>query len=277
MTIIGRKTGTHAPRNDKKRAGGLYKWQRDLWFATATLNFCKYYYFRGLRAGEQYEHQLIGSHVNVVSTEVMANYLEQAIERLARRWVAENRPGRSIFIKEAIAFREGVAARISERLWNLRYEHTRQEEAKRKEERERNRARGIETENALVLQDVINTEEDLNNDYINKWEPGTSARMRSERAARQAAAEAEAAELLRKQEEWDAAHPEDAKRRKKREAERAEQEYEKWKRKSQSKRYRKATPEEERRQLGSFHTGYAEGDKVSLNKQVSKTDQRKLG
>ena len=76
MAIIGRKTGTHAPRNDKKRAGGLYKWQRDLWFATATLNFCKYYYFRGLVAGSQYEHQLIGSHVNVVSTEVMANWFE---------------------------------------------------------------------------------------------------------------------------------------------------------------------------------------------------------
>src|SRR5262245_17767723 len=71
MTIMNRQTGKHSPRKDQKRAGGLYKWQRELWYAIATLNFCKYYYYRGLAAGSQYEHQLIGSHANVVSSEVM--------------------------------------------------------------------------------------------------------------------------------------------------------------------------------------------------------------
>jgi hypothetical protein len=152
MTSVGRQTNQHAPRQDQKQSGGLYKWQRELWYAVATLNFCKYWYHRGLKAGSQYEHQVIGSHANVVGTELMAKYLEQTIERLARQWVAENRPGRSIFIKEAIAFREGVSQRISERLWSQRYEHTRAEKAKQDAERERNRAQGINTENALVLQ-----------------------------------------------------------------------------------------------------------------------------
>ena len=273
MITINRKTHEFQPRKDEKKAGGLYKWQRNLWYATATLNFCKYYYHKGLSAGSQYEHQVIGSHVNVVSTEVLAQYLEATVERLARNWVAENRPGRSIFIKEAIAFREGVAERISERLWKQRYEHVEAERKKRDEERARNKAQGIDTENALVLQDVINTEEDLNNDHIYGYPPGTSARNRVKREAEQEAADRTAEALLKIQEEWDKLHPEEAAKRKAREA--AEN-------KARSDKYwskyrgRKATPEEERRRLSSFGDGYREGDRVSLNKQVDEKAKQQL-
>ena len=277
MAIIGQgKPGTFAPRQDKKTAGGLYSWQRHLWNAVANLNFCSYWYHRGLAAGSQYEHQILGSHVNVVSTEVMADYLQQTIERLARNWVAENRPGKSIFIKEAIAYREGIARRIEERLWQQRREHLAEQAAKQKAERERNAANGINTENALVLQDVINTEEDLNNDYTNRWEPGTSARYRMQREARQAKAEAEAQELLRKQEQWDAAHPEEAAARKARERKMQERMYAEWAKSAKKTRYRKPTPEQERQMLGSYSEGYREGANISLNKQVSKTTNKRI-
>jgi Protein of unknown function (DUF2786) len=276
MAAIGKDGGAFAPRQDKNKAGGLYSWQRHLWNAVANLNFCNYWYIRGLTAGSQYEHRVLGSHVNVISTEVMADYLQQTIERLARNWVTENRPGKSIFIKEAIAYREGIAHRISERLWAQRREHLAEQAAKQKAERERNAAQGINTENALVLQDVVNTEEDLNNDYINRWEPGTSARYRKDREVRQAAAERAAMEILRKQDEWDEAHPEEAAKRKARERKMQERLYEEWVRNAKKTRYRKPTPEQERMMLGSYSEGYREGDKVSLNRQVSKNTNKRI-
>jgi hypothetical protein len=51
--------GGYAPRDKQVLRGGLYQWQRDLWNMTATLNFCKYWYIRGTRAGSQYEHELL--------------------------------------------------------------------------------------------------------------------------------------------------------------------------------------------------------------------------
>ena len=276
MTMIGKKTNTHEPRKKENKEGGLYKWQRNLWYAVSTLNFCRYHYIKGNRAGDVYEHQIIGSHANVVGTEVMAKYLEQAIERIARQWVKENRPGKSIFIKEAIAFREGAAQRITEKLWTARWEHQAAEDAKRKEERARNMAQGINTENALVLQDVINTEEDLNSDYMNGWEPGTSARHRAEREIRQAAAEAAAAGLLRQQDDWDAAHPKEAAERKAREAKQKQADWDSYNSKSRTYRERKPTAEELRRQLGSYSRGYSEGDKVSLHRQVDKEINKSL-
>jgi len=262
----------YAPRDKQKTSGGLYQWQRDLWNMTATLNFCKYWYIRGTYKGSTYQHELLGSKVNVISTRLMAQYLQDAVERLAREWVAENRPGKSIFIKEAIAFREGVASRLVSRMWQIRADRLKEEEAKVKAERESNAARGVYTENALVLSDVISTEEDLNYDHLYGWEPGTSARKRKEREEKQRILDNEAAELLKKQNEWDLAHPEEAAARKKKE--KAEQDAA-WERfKSRHRRSRKETPEEERRRLGSYYAGHEAGDSISLDKQIDEEKRR---
>ena len=278
MAVLNKQENKHSARKDEKRNGGLYKWQRELWNAVATINFCKYYFYRGLAAGSQYEHQIIGSHANVIGTEVMAQYLEQAIERLARQWVNANRPGKSIFIKEAIAYREGVAANLSNRLWTIRYEHLREQDRKRDEERARNKAAGIDTENALVLSDVVNTEEDLNNDYINGWEPGTSAKNRKEREARQAVAEENARRIIAEQEAWDLAHPEQARARKEREAAQQAEQDRKWRERMdrQSSRPRKETAEEKRRRLPSFGQGYRDGADVSLDKQIKHDPTKRI-
>ena len=271
MAVIGKKTDSFAPRDKQTLRGGLYKWQRDLWNMTAMLNFCRYSYYRGLQAGSSYEHQLIGSKVNVISSTIMAQYLQDTIERMAQDWVKEHRPGRSVFIKEAIAYREGMATRITNRMWRIREERLRED--REKSEKRKAAGNGYATENALVLADVISTEEDLNTDFILGRAPGTSAKLRMEREARQEAADREANELLRKQEEWDAAHPEEAAARKAKERKEYDERMKKW---SRNSRPRKPTAEEERRSLGSFRSGYNDGEHVSLDKQVGGNKTRRL-
>ena len=104
--------------------------------------------------------------------------------------------------------------------------------------------------------------------------PGTSARNRAQREKEREAANRAAEELLRIQDERDAAHPEEAAKRKAKEKAQKERENEKyWNR---TYRSRKATPEEERRRLSSFGDGYREGENVSLNKQVDAKTNKQL-
>lgn len=112
MANIG---GKPESRKDQKRKGGLYTWQRNLWKAVAELNFCYYSAIRGLARGSSYEHRIIGSHANVIATEVMAKYLQETVERLAQDWAKANFY-KSVFVREAIAYREGMTNRLSERL-----------------------------------------------------------------------------------------------------------------------------------------------------------------
>lgn len=271
VAIVSKQSNKFAARDQRIFQGGLYKWQRDLWDMTARLNFCKYYFKRGLEAGSQYEHELIGSKANVIATQIMANYLQQAIERLTRQWCETNYPNKSIFFKPAIAYREGMAARIVTRMWNLREQHLREEKERIKREREANAAQGINTENALVLQDVISTEEDLNLDFIYKLTPGTSAQRRHESNLRQQAAEKAAEEQLAKQRAWDAANPEEAAKRRAKE----QKQWDEYMAKNRAKP-RAPTAEELRRMMPSFREGYDKGDEVSLNKQVDKDSKRRL-
>jgi hypothetical protein len=276
MAHISKESGNgYSPRDKRILNGGLYNWQRDLWHMTAQLNFCKYWYIRGTTKGSQYKHELLGSKANVISTTLMAGYLQGTVERLAREWMMENRPGLSIFTKEAIAYREGITNRLTTRMWTLRNKRLAEEEAKRKEERASNAARGIFTENALVLADVISSEEDLNNDHLYGWPPGTSARNRKEREAKAAMAEAEAAAMLKRQEEWDEAHPAEAAARKAREKAAYDERMKKYWDKREKARPRKPTPEEERRQMGAFQHGYDKGGEISLDKQLDE-DKRRL-
>lgn len=275
MASVGGTTD-HA-RNDKKRKGGLYSWQRNLWRAVAELNFCHYFSLKGLARGSQYEHRLIGSHANVIATEMMATYLQDTVEKLAQKWAKESGYG-SVFVREAIAYREGMTNRLAERLAARREElvsKARQEA----EERKRNQARAeVVTGNELTILDVISSEADFNNDYLNGWEMGTTARNRAKREAESAAwrAKYEADQAARKK--WEEENPVAAAR----EREKAAAEYEEWlnslpkaKRRRQTKepqiRYRKATPEEERMSLGSYRAGRARGNDVGIDTQVGGT------
>jgi hypothetical protein len=275
MAEIG-ASGKGAQRSDTKRSGGLYGWQRKLWKAVAELNFCYYFSIKGLARGSVYEHRLVGFHANVVSTEMMAKYLQETVERLAQKWAKEN-GYKSVFVREAIAVREGMTARLSERLQERRNEQIRKaEEAKR--DRERNAT--ASTSNALTIVDIVSSEADFNNDYLNNWEMGTTARKRHEDEVWRKKYWADYQEKMRKQAEWDAANPEAAAKRKAEEAARNE----KWRREEERKaarrkgtsRYRRLTPEEERMGLGSYYEGRSMGAEIGLDTQVDASERRKI-
>ena len=262
-------SGTGNARKDQQRKGGLYTWQRNLWKAVAELNFCYYLSIKGLGRGTTYQHRLIGSHANVIATEHMAQYLQETVERLAQQWAKDNYY-KSVFVREAIAFREGMTSRLSERLRQRREQivtEARQEAERKKQEAHRNAAAPGTT--ALTIVDVISSEADFNNDYLNGWELGTTARNRAEQEARYQAwkRENEAKRAAMTDEEkaaekaqldaWLAKAQKDAARRQARRN-----------KTPPTPRYRKPTAEEERMQMGSYYEGRAKGDTVGIDSQA---------
>ena len=280
MAEIG-KSGKGQQRADTKKTGGLYGWQRSLWKAVAELNFCHYISIKGLARGSVYEHRLIGSHGNVVATEVMARYLQETIERLAQSW-SKGMGHRSVFVREAIAYREGMAARLSERLRERR-EVIVQEQRRKDEEakRERERTKADPGTTALTILDVISTEADLNNDYLYNYEPGTTARKRKADEEWRAKYWADYQAKMKAQREWDEANPEAAAARKKKEREDLEkllaaEEKRNARRAPPKERYRALTPEEQRARMGSYYEGRSKGDEVGIDQQVDGQNTRKI-
>ena len=95
-------------------------WPADVWHATAALYFCEYFYTRIVDAGRPLglRHNVVGRKHSVRITKLMAEYLVDTINRLARehglRVQAEER--RSY----RHSFRIACARRLSERLWERR-------------------------------------------------------------------------------------------------------------------------------------------------------------
>lgn len=178
-----------APRSDEKNKGGLYEWQRDLWKAVAEMNFCRYWSIKGLTRGSTYEHRLLGSAVNVKSTQIMAAYLQGAVERIVKDH--DKAHGYNVFAREMIGMREGIADRLCERLRDLHRERVAEGKRKAAEDKARASHPSAAPGNALVvLGDVIQSEDDLNTDYEYGLEPGTTAQRRRDRDAAQAIAKA---------------------------------------------------------------------------------------
>lgn len=246
MLTIERQTGAKKQaRSDTRSQGGLYKWQRQLWENVAKLNYCMYWSHKGLEKGAKYEHQLLGSEVNVVSTRVMAEYLQQTIERLARERVGNQ--GALFFTKENIEYREGIAITIASRLSNLRYQ--REAEARRK------KAEAGNTSNALTILDVMDAEHDANMDHL--YGEGYSARVRAQRAKWNA--DYLAAQEAKKA--WRAANPEAAAEEDRLEAKaRAE-----WAKKDAR---RKPRAEKVRYVSNAYYEGMSDGHSISLDQQV---------
>lgn len=167
------KTGNKQDRSrmDKQLKGGLYKWQRELWRNVAETNFCMYWSIKGLTRGSTYQHRVLGSRINALVAENLANYLQAAVERTARDRF-DNNPN-LYFSKDAIAYREGMADRLSIRLRDRAWERKRKAEEKTT----------TSDSTALTLADVEDSEYHLNQDFLYGWEPGTSARRAAERRA----------------------------------------------------------------------------------------------
>lgn len=273
-------SGSGAAREDAKTSGGMYKYERELWRRVAELNFCMYWTLQRdtsagwdhvtgerVRAKRTFRHQVVGRVVNVRSTQAMAGYLVQAIDRLCRDWMAERGMGNAQFFRrEAVAYREGMADRLSDRLHARR----REQERERQAEAARQAAANPGSSTALTIADVHKSEYDANNDFL--YGEGTTARW--------AAQSAEAEENQRKVHEelaaWEAAHPEEAaKAKRKREAEDRAREA-KWRKQRERSHYRAPTDEELRRQTSEFQAGRRAGDEVGLDPQVDVSKQRRL-
>lgn len=297
MAVVG-ESRTASNRQDNKTKGGLYTWQRQLWNAVAELNFCKYWYIAGTGKGQTYMHRILGRRENVVAAEILAEYLQSAVERLAQEWA--KRQGMNVFKKEAIIYREGIALRLVSRLNDQRREKLSEE--RRKEAARKAAADAAHSPSggtALVLASVIQSEDDLNNDYLQGWEPGTTARKRAESDARSAAWAAEwrvkreAAERAR--DEAELANPalKEARLAKEAEAQRLlDEQNAKWDREWERKkakreayyqqhgRYpednkkKRLTKEELRRTTPAFQAGYVKGADIGLDKQIDE-QQRK--
>jgi Protein of unknown function (DUF2786) len=101
--------------DQSESSGRRQTWARYVWDATSKLNFC-FYFYRKARGHQNDLRFIIGTRGNVEATKVMAFYLVETVERLAR----ECRQIRGV--QEYHAFKLGCAHRLAARLARLREE-----------------------------------------------------------------------------------------------------------------------------------------------------------
>lgn len=272
----------HGRREEKKLKGGLYKWQRDIWNNTARLNFCLYWFIRGLRKGSSYEHRLIGRTSNIVGTKVMAEYLEAAIERITRERY-DNDPSR-YFSKAGIAFREGMADRICARLQERRREQEAEGARKAREQKATASHPGAahSTSTALTIVDVTKSEWKANEEFEYDLQngPGEYARMMALRAAYWAEQKVEQDAIEAERLAWIAANPEEHARR-----EAAKEEHER----KEAEKAAKREARNAKRRKGTGHTyrgndvrhedyweGRDRGNDVSLDQQIGNRQDKRI-
>ena len=235
------QTGSEAEgrREEAKLKAGVYDWQRNLWEAVAELNFCLYwcadvwreqkYMRKDPWTGERRErtrwkrgkeHQVVGRVVNTRATINLCTYIEAAIEKATREQLAlslgiqptdpdyKTRLNQNLYSRFACDFREGAADDVIERVEKQRRDQLQKEAeavAEARKRAEEAAASGVSDGTSLVIAAYVQTERDLNRDHARGVEPGTTARERAERAAREAQREREYAE-------WAAANPEEARK-----------------------------------------------------------------
>lgn len=226
---IGGNSAKAAKRTDEKMKGGLYQWQRDLWQAVAELNFVMHFQmyvydpnktskywarkYGGVanvpdyrKGGYNFERRLVGRVVNVQATRVMAEYLEQAIERALADELHDQ--GEHLFSEWSNGFRNGAADEVVLKLVSRRRQVLRdekEEQLRKDAELRAKMAEGYSTEKTITLSSVKDAEHAGNYDFING--EGAWARKMADRA--RWAEEAAAAE--KRHAEWAAANPEEAK------------------------------------------------------------------
>lgn len=267
---------TGGARADILVRGGVYHYQRDLWRAVSKLNFCLHFVtVRHLKTGgldqdglprfrRTHQHQVVGRRVNAAATMVMAQYLEQAVERLTRDRYPANEQA---FSRDAVAFREGVSDRVYNKLLARRNDVLAAEEAAEVSAS----SQGVSTATALTVAKLSISEHDLNWDHVMGAEPGTTAANRAERAAKIVAQAAADAEADRAYAEWAAANPEEA--RKEEALQRSKR------RKEHLRSARRTTPSdrERRARSGAYYAGWETGEGVSIEPQVDKAEVRRIG
>ena len=292
VAVVEQMSGQSAKRTDEMVKGGMHKYQRELWRHISELNFCLYWTQKNRVGGNTgrpprypghtfvHEHRLVGREVNVIATKNMAQYLTGTINRMCEeRFLTTNYFKLTSF--DAMAFREGIADRLMEKI------ATRRREAETKERREKDRvareasAKGISLASAVTIASVNKREEIGNYDFLHgegAWAKKEARMAAAEKRWDEAAAERAKAEREAEQEyaRWAAANPEEAAREARKEAARERAADRRASNRSWGYRERQDTKEEKRKKSGEYHRGYEKGDAISLDEQVDKSSQRRI-
>lgn len=283
MTTIEKNTGESGKRLDEMVTGGMYRYQRELWQHIAELNFCMYWTMN-VRTKEgtpqwkrgrkfTHEHRLVGRQVNCIATKNMGSYLEGVINRLCiERMGGENRTG--FYSSWAIAFREGIADAVMQKVRQRRRGQQEEEQRKLDEAAERAARAGISVATALTIKGVKEAEEIANYDFLHgagAWARKEALREEAEkswadRRAEQARAEAEAERVYA---EWALAHPEEAAKEAEKQRRLERQKERKRNRSGGGFRYRQESKAEQRRDSSAYWSGHDVGKTVSIDPQTS--------
>lgn len=276
--------GKSGKREESRQRGGMYLYERQLWRAVAELNFCLYFIHRHQtdrvrrntnRRVWEFQHRVIGRVVNTAATRAMGEYLQQTIERLCRERLHGDHGDKTnsqFFSSWAMAYREGIADRVIEKLQERRAHLIKEEERKVRAAAKAARAAGrtgTSTTTALTILSVTKSEQDANKDFL--YGEGWSAEQAAERAAR-AAAEKEAD---RAYSAWAKANPEEAK---KKAAQEREEDRKYWARRQGGRRggWGRESASDRRKGSGAYYAGYDAGAGVSIEPQVDKGEQKRL-
>jgi hypothetical protein len=279
-------------RKQDEVRGGMYSYQQELWRALADLNFCvhrriAHYVERRIPRrlsdgtlthrmieGREHRHTLIGRVVNVVMTRNIGTYLESQIESLVRQRFPLNSQR---FKREAVAFREGIADELVDRLREKRRERVAADQA-----RARAAANGAVGEQALTLADIASREEDANYDFIHG--EGASARRRqrqaewSKRIAEERARQAEADRIAEEAyTAWAEAKPEEAAREARKERDATRRRDARASRRGWSYRGRAPTAAELRAESPYFRQGRTAAASIGLDIQAESRSSKSAG
>lgn len=171
------------PRLNQASAKNLmYPWKRDLLKAIADVNFCHLSLtFKRTKSGQQIGggFNIIGRQSNVAAVNNMFDYLTKTIERLVVAEVGTSPQDR--FTKYAHSFRLGAADRLKVRLERRHRDmlDAQEKEAREREVRAKHPAAPTGTSLVAVMKDFAQDEEDLNNDMLKGYTPGTTAARRA--------------------------------------------------------------------------------------------------
>lgn len=160
----------------------LYDYQRRLMKIIADCNYCFCHLIQERRGRRMMPmgYQLLGRQANVISTQIMFDYLNETLERLVPVESNAQRLSRA-----AISWKFGAATRLGERLQERKWE---MESAQRQEVSRRTEAQKAEPGGLMLLADISLIEREQNFDFLYGDEPGTATRHRLEAEASAAGA-----------------------------------------------------------------------------------------
>jgi hypothetical protein len=266
VATVENESGRDGKREQAAVDGGFLQHQRDLWKSVAQLNFCFHWTQRqwvdvpgkkwGYRDGKYVRrHVVVGRTVNVKTTQAMASYLQNVVERLTRERIKGTEISR--LSNWAVSYRKGITKRIIEKVEDRREKLLAAEAADLRRRQHAAAREGTSTATALTVALHAQNEHAANYDFL--YGEGAWASIQADRAER-ARRRREEHEAYTK---WAKENPEEAKA--KREEEEAR---EKRNASRRTGRRRWGGGERDGTDYSAYYSGYDDAKDVSIDQQV---------